>query len=856
MRTIILIILAAFAMVTMVSAAYPVEVNVTSDSAWMVADNRDTTIITATVIQGTGEFAGQPLEGANVSLAVDSPWQLKNTFLLTDKNGTATTTLLDTKKSGTANITVTAWAMIYTETWGYVNKVQVRVPTPISVLVRDRYGNPVDNRNVVESVKFEASSRGVSGFVSGTSTVKSITVPVNDSGYANVQYIADILGTNYIIIDPPSPIWNKLISIEGLSLSAPSSATCVVSPSGVPYPYTIINTDKFTIGFTFLDQYGYPVLNQPINISTNIPGEEMSLLTNKYGMVVITYGPKDIAGVYTITATAAKNLSVSVSQKVEFINGAAADALLTASPQTMASRDVKDDITSTLTVRVMDVKGNPVAGETVKFRFVSFNVAGIYNQTMGPILEDGATSTDQKNVDISAVSDENGEAVVTFRPGAFTTDYYAPKYNASAVGTATIEATWEKVKRQMTLKYLNYRYLTVESEVNPTTLRVNETVDLTVRVRGDGWALQPKPIDVMLVTDRSGSMLTDDVDRMVSVKDAARVFSDQLDYSRDRLGQVSFGGKGTPNPSDGSDCGIDNDGGDDDAYEALHYSTLINYADYANMDQPLTSSAVIINSKIATLAPNGYTPMRYAIYTAINGTKDKWNPSSVRALIVLSDGDYNHYGDPLARVPSKSTTSTSTGSYDDLTSTWYKFSGLSDTNQNMSNYAKSYNVKIFTIGFAQSISAGGKKNLTYLANQTGGKYYDANAANIADVYKDIAGSLRDEAGVNTTLNLSFQNIVVGNITMPGNQVYSYQRIPGRSTRVITWNMTVNPLPGYPVEYNSTDDWNTDQKLDFYIGTIRLGQTWQSTVSLKVLKEGNINVFNASNSRINVENNGT
>ncbi|MDD1664585.1 MAG: Ig-like domain-containing protein, partial [Methanomicrobiales archaeon] len=121
MRTIILIMLAALAIPAVVSAAYPVEVAVGSDHIWMVADNKDAATIMVNVISGTGENAGQPLEDANVSFTVDSPWQLKDSFLVTDKKGIATTTLFATKASGTANITVTAWAMIDTETWGYRN---------------------------------------------------------------------------------------------------------------------------------------------------------------------------------------------------------------------------------------------------------------------------------------------------------------------------------------------------------------------------------------------------------------------------------------------------------------------------------------------------------------------------------------------------------------------------------------------------------------------------------------------------------------------------------------------------------------------------------------------------------------
>jgi hypothetical protein len=878
-RICILIVLVALALGDAASAAYPVVLSVTGDHVWMVADNKDTATINVTVTSGTGDNAGQPLPNANVSFSVNSPWQLKDSFLLTNNNGIATTTLQSTKVSGTANITVTAWALIYSDILGYQNfsvtqylnqaidhttpssmttyyngQVQVRTSTPISVLIKDKWGNPVDNRNVVEMVKFVASSTGISGFQSGTSWVKSITVPVNESGYATVQYLVDPPGVNYVSITPPSPIAQKLIAIQGLSQGVPFKVTSIVSPGGTPYPYTTVKTGQFTIGFTLLDQFGYATQNQPVNITTSVPGESMALTTNKNGMVIITYGPKDIAGIYNITATAANNKSASALVRVEFVSGAATNALLTASPLTMASRDVKDDITSTLVMRVMDVKGNPVQGETVNFRFKSFSVSNIYNQTQGPILENGVTFANTTGINVAAVSDADGEATVTFHPGAFTTDFNAPKYNATAMASAVVEAQWSTVTQQITLTYLNYPYLTVQSWVNPTTVEVNETVDVTVQVKGDGWALQPKPIDVFLLDDRSGSMIDDYPDREVSVMAASNVFNTQLDYTRDRLGLVSFGGNGVQDVTTDSNCnaGVDGDCSDDAAYAIANYpGNGRSYSDYATLDLNLSKVPATINSKINQTVPGGYTPMRYALKIAIDAMKTQGRPNAVRALIVLSDGDYNHYGDPLARVASKSTTSTSTSSYSDLTSKWYTFSDLSSSNQNMSTYANANTIKIFTIGFAQSISAGGKANLTSLATQTGGKYYDATAANLAGVYTDIAGSLKDTAGANTNMTLSFQNINVTNATYPGNQVYNYTYINGHSTLIDTGNATFLHFSGYPVTFDNTSQWMSSQKFFFNIGTIRLGQFWQATITLRVLKDGNIKVFDPAGSSISV-----
>ncbi|MDD1664815.1 MAG: VWA domain-containing protein [Methanomicrobiales archaeon] len=735
--------------------------------------------------------------------------------------------------------------------------MSVRTSTQIAVLVRDTYGNPVDNRSVVENVKFDASAQGLSGFLSGGSFVKSLTVPVNESGYAAVQYLVDPVGLNYIFITPPAPISQRLISIEGVSNGIPFSVSSDVSPGGSPYPYTTINDGQFTIVFTFLDQYGYPSMNQPVNISTNVAGEAVTLITNQYGMVVLTYGPKDLAGLYTITAAAVNNLSVFTSQTVEFINGAPVDALLTASPQTMASRDVFNDITSTLIMRVLDVKGNPVQGETVNFRLKS-NSYGTFNQTMPPVLKNGVTSTSSLDVDIPAVTDANGEATVTFQPGAFTSDVKAPGYSQGADGNSTVEARWTTVVRQVTLRYVNYPYLTVETEVNPKTLKVNESVDLTVRLKGDGYALKPTPIDVVIVTDRSGSMVWELPDRAVNVMNAAKIFASKFDFSRDRLGQVTFGGKGVArveNFANSGKAGIDSTSTDDKNYANTYYKgNGTNYADYANLDLPLSSNFAAITSAIERVVPLGNTPMRYGIYKAINELVANGSQNSVKAIVVLTDGDYNDYGDPLARG---STGSSDPTNYNTLTTKYYPFTDI--TTQNMAEYASAKNVRIYTIAYGSGLSTGGIETLQLLASGANGTYKPApNQAALTDFYIEIAGALCEVAGVNTTMNLSFENVAVNNVTVSGNQVFKYQRITGRSTRVNSWNNTPAgqpSLPGYPQEYDSTNQWNANRSLDFNVGTIRLNQTWEVTMTFEVLKEGNINVLDP-NSKITIENSPT
>ena len=233
--------------------------------------------------------------------------------------------------------------------------------------------------------------------------------------------------------------------------------------------------------------------------------------------------------------------------------------------------------------------------------------------------------------------------------------------------------------------------------------------------------------------------------------------------------------------------------------------------------------------------------MRHGIYTAIkeiiaNGTR----PNVVRAIIVLSDGDYNFYGDPLARGSAAQTTDPEAFPYrtaDQPNTNYWPYGDLNASEQNLSFYAKSHNIRIYTIGYAADISAYGEATLLALAQGTdGGKYYAASAADIADVYKAIAGDLKDNAGVNTTMMADFENINVTNFEMPGDQVFNYVYHPTDSTKVNWQDGTTN------VTDQSADWVNNNNKLNFTIGTIKVGQSWNATFRLRVNQSGLIDVF--------------
>ena len=151
--------------------------------------------------------------------------------------------------------------------------------------------------------------------------------------------------------------------------------------------------------------------------------------------------------------------------------------------------------------------------------------------------------------------------------------------------------------------------------------------------------MQPKPIDVMFSTDRSGSMMEDNPDRMVSIMQAAKIFVDEMG-ANDQLGQVSFGQKGTAEAItySGMGPGIDSSTGDDAAYRTAHYpASPKSYSDYATLDLQLSFDKTQVKSTIDRMVPYSGTPMRSAIYKSVNEINAHGRSTAIKAIILLSE---------------------------------------------------------------------------------------------------------------------------------------------------------------------------------------------------------------------------
>jgi len=339
--------------------------------------------------------------------------------------------------------------------------------------------------------------------------------------------------------------------------------------------------------------------------------------------------------------------------------------------------------------------------------------------------------------------------------------------------------------------------------VTPKTVIVNDTVDVTVRITGDGYKMVQNPITVVLDLDTTSSMNAqaagdkanqggNGLDRFANMKIASKYFVGTM-KSSDQLGLVTYGYFGNN-----------------------QYWQLINNVSYNHN---------AINTSIDNLTAQG--GLTVSIKDSIDGAVSRItsNPNrpanEVGAIITLGDSSYN--SGELAPI---------------VLETW---------TQNQ--------IRVYTIQYVSSnngCNTGDSKvaEMAVLANQTHGiPFCCTNSSQVLKAMEDIKDDLSKIAGVNTTMDLDFENVTYVNngTTMFGNDTVSYVAVgpfvnntknnvdPAGRTSII-WT------DGNQSVVNQTDDWNDDFHLNFDIGTIHIKETWETTFRLRANKEGVIDLF--------------
>lgn len=525
-------------------ALVPDTMTIETDPDWVTAGSRDAATVTVRVSNSTS--GNTPIAGVVVNFAVNETYgSIFPAQTVTDVDGMAVATFTPGTRSGDATITAGFSSLDVGTSSSTVCRIDHATPyrieniwyspeatvgetASITVRLADRYGNPVDNRNVTETVRFTVGSPN------GTAAFVDADVKVDDTGNATATLRLDTMAGEHLVhIQPPAPVRGEYITIIGVGNGEPCTLDVDVQPDEGEPPHVYAGSDsRFLLTYTLRDGFGNPSPGKELVITTNVSNEKTSVITNAYGQARISYGPWVKPGGVIVTATAVENPSVSRSQPLAFVTSTPTNLFLSANPETMPSRDVPGCKPAEIRVKLVDQFNNPIPEKDISLQILDVD-NGIYNQTQKPEITSGGVRTDA-----------SGIATVDFWPGAFTTDWRAPGYSSSATGTCKIVAEHGDISREILLTWKNYPYITVETDVTPETVTVNETVDVTIRLKGDGWALKPDPIDVILCMDRGARMVNGDEDHMVTVMGAAPIFVDQMIPGWDRVGLVSFGANG------------------------------------------------------------------------------------------------------------------------------------------------------------------------------------------------------------------------------------------------------------------------------------------------------------------------
>jgi len=865
---------------TVAAANIPDTVQLVSDDSWVVANGVDQKIITVRVLNTTPGYEGV-ISGVWVNFNVIDPSYGTITPLnnITEINGEAKSTFKVKTKSGNATINVTTpfvtplilYQNIDHNSAYYADFTRplsgtVGTEVPFNISITDQYRNPIDDRrgNHIINLHVNGPAPDDCGFAEA-GYAHDITRILDANGNTSVHVkLTSRVGNNNIVMDGYESVPNQLEWITADNTGIPFSMDQVCSPSGSPPMLPADGVRYFTITYILYDKYGNPTNGQWIWVNTSVPGEERKFQSNDMGQILVQYGPRSSIGMINITATTISNNTVTLRQTVEFMNTGAEIIALTANPDTMASRDVPpSNVTSDIIATVADHAGNAVEGEHVTFALGNITYDAPYNVTENPSL---LTTSD--------LTDVYGNARVKFRPGNFTT-LGNPGYNATATGHCNVIATWNGTSKIVPVTWKNYPYISVTTSVNPYTIGINQTINISIGLKGDGWALGPRPADVVIVTNLAGGV--GGSERLTQTKVGEKAFVESAE-SGVFISLVSIGnnptyssgqsGKGGTGPfASANALALWNQQQIDDLphfqpYEGAPMDKCLwdpalwntpsrsmpnaticpaqtyNYFNPSSdakleMDFTEANSAenkALIKDKIQNFNDFGGTNYAAGINMALKQFDKVKNNGHIKALIIMGDG--------ITMVAP--TAPGATDSY--WPSDWYPRSSLGCFDESDSakiaawraaDLAKSQGIEVFVLGYP---SYGQIDNQTINGMVSPGSYYFVPDANEMRHYFDVIyGEIREEAGVNTIMQVDFQSINVTGVSTPGSEVYDYVYLPNASTK-IGWQ------DGKSNVTNQSADWAADNKLDFSIGTIKIKQQWNATFQLKVKKSGIIDVF--------------
>jgi hypothetical protein len=791
-------ILVMLLMVGTAAGHLPDNSTITTNNGWVIANGVDQTTVTVMV----SNLSSGPIQDTEVVFRINDPGfgVLNPQTAVSDASGKATSTFKVNTKSGVAIITANITShdgygvtktlsqnidhdSPYNPSFSYPPTGEVASEIPFNLSITDRWGNRIDDRKEVATgsplhtigLHIHGPAPDDCNFIGNG---HDIFPALDSNGNISVKVrLTSKTGPNFIQMDQFGSISDRVEWIDVEATGVPYSMTGSISNGGI----LPVGTTPFIIDYFLYDAYGNPVRNRSIWVNTSLPNEQQIYTSNSKGQIRLSYGPKITISDISITTISLDNHSVTNQLLAHFINSGPTNMVLAVTPQTMASREVEPTQQAFVRATVIDLLGNPVPNESVRF-----TISGINNGGFNVSAVNGTPSFSGSSIvdNITAISDKDGNAIVLFYPGSFA-KRTETGYNNAANASCTVSASWNSTTRTVLVSWKNYPYLSIETSAAPQTVRLNDTFDVNIRVTGDGYAMGGAPVTAILDMDCTSNIFQNNDNpgpkRIDSAKAAAKVFVDEMVEGQDYIGLTSFG-------------------------------TWKN----DQFHLPPQASLELVKTKVDNLVKGTnaqeFGPSITESISNITDTQPLRPQDEVRAVIVLRDaGGGNIAGDMDALIAP----------------------------------ALSANPKIliFTVYYYDGGSSGSNAEtiMINLANKTGGKFFKpSNPEELKQAYIDIAGILRSLAGVNATMNVNYQNIVVNSTPVPGRDVFDYVPIenatPENQRTTILWPNNTRSFK------NQSDEWNIYNQLHFDIGTINVSDRWETTYRLKANQTGLIKLF--------------
>ncbi|HEY3274533.1 MAG TPA: VWA domain-containing protein [Methanocella sp.] len=228
------------------------------------------------------------------------------------------------------------------------------------------------------------------------------------------------------------------------------------------------------------DSGGNPVKSEDLTVTRNY-GESYLVTTNTNGYAEIDAGASPYVGTVRFDVTAENNVTSNIL--ASYVAGPPAMTVIRAVPNVVASSEVPQppemtDIHSTqLITQVTDRWYHPLPGYDI--------IVSSPNTTAGTIVGPS-----------SGVTNMNGEFYTQFRLGNFS----------EGTGTVEVRAQSGTLSSTYPITYTNNSFLSVDTTITPRNVSVNGSINVEISIKGLGWNNLAQPVDIMLITDRSGSM--------------------------------------------------------------------------------------------------------------------------------------------------------------------------------------------------------------------------------------------------------------------------------------------------------------------------------------------------------------